>query len=231
MKMWKIYCFRADKKCRSDSWKSQFSNTSFSPFFIKIKFYHNFNIIPLQGPRSRNTIRASSKFKLSRTGPYVFHITNVQLYKIIPQHVSTYQALHFCVRDVPGASRSELDADCWVSWALYTRHTFAFVGDPSARAQAAVPPHSLLYVCSTKSSTIVVPSTNHRSPWNTRPTVTIPQFDFVFFFFIPTNTPTNMCAQVFAHTVLINGLRINFHQYFADDWKNWDGFWAKNSKV
>lgn len=143
MKMWKVYCFRADKKCRSDSWKSQFSNTSFSPFFIKIKFYHNFNIIPLQGPRSRNTIRASSKFKLSRTGPYVFHITNVQLYKIIPQHVSTYQALHFCVRDVPGASRSELDADCWVSWALYTRHTFAFVGDPSARAQAAVPPRSL----------------------------------------------------------------------------------------
>lgn len=57
-------------------------------------------------------------------------------------HSSTYQDSHFCSRDIPGASRSELDADCRRFVALYTRHTFAF----ATRAQHAVPPTLHLFV-------------------------------------------------------------------------------------
>lgn len=56
--------------------------------------------------------------------------------------VHTYQDSHFCSRDIPGASRSELDADCRCFVALYTRHTFAF----ATRARHAVPPTLHLFV-------------------------------------------------------------------------------------
>lgn len=49
---------------------------------------------------------------------------------------TTYQDSHFCSRDIPGASRSELDADCRRFVALYTRHAFAF----ATRAQLTYPP-------------------------------------------------------------------------------------------
>lgn len=54
----------------------------------------------------------------------------------------TYQDSHFCSRDIPGASRSELDADCRRFVALYTRHTFAF----ATRARHTVPPTLHLFV-------------------------------------------------------------------------------------
>lgn len=115
---------------------------------------------------------------------------------------------------------------CWllsVLGLIYATH-FRLRRGPKSRAQAPYPHVLCSYVCSTKSSTIVVPSTNHHSPWDTRPTVTIPRLDFVFFFFIPTNTPTNMCAQFFAHTVLINDLRIDFHQHWS--WQSRKLRWA-----
>lgn len=54
----------------------------------------------------------------------------------------TYQDSHFCSRDVPGASRSELDADCRRFLALYTRHTFAFAtrGPAGSEASSRIPP-------------------------------------------------------------------------------------------
>lgn len=54
----------------------------------------------------------------------------------------TYQDSHFCSRDSPGASRSELDADCRRFVVLYTRHTFAF----ATRARHTVPPTLHLFV-------------------------------------------------------------------------------------
>lgn len=55
---------------------------------------------------------------------------------------TTYQDSHFCSHDVPGASRSELDADCRRFLALYTRHTFAFAtrGPVGSEAPSCIPP-------------------------------------------------------------------------------------------
>lgn len=66
---------------------------------------------------------------------------------------STYQDSHFCSRDIPGASRSELDADCRRFVALYTQHTFAF----ATRAQLVYP--HVTPLCSRGATTI-----GHHSP-------------------------------------------------------------------
>lgn len=90
----------------------------------------------------------------------------------------TYQDSHFCSRDVPGASRSELDADCRRFLALYTRHTFAFAtrGPVGSGAPSRIPPrYTSLFSYDDDGPT--VPSDHHSplgqtphspSPTNTR---------------------------------------------------------------
>lgn len=92
----------------------------------------------------------------------------------------TYQDSHFCSRDVPGASRSELDADCRRFLALYTRHTFAFAtrGPVGPGAPSRIPPrYTSLFSYGDDGPT--VPSDHHSplgqtphspSPTNTRAT-------------------------------------------------------------
>lgn len=81
----------------------------------------------------------------------------------------TYQDSHFCSRDVPGASRSELDADCRRFLALYTRHTFAFAtrGPVGSGAPSRIPPrYTSLFSYDDDSPT--VPS-DHHSPLGQTP--------------------------------------------------------------
>lgn len=81
----------------------------------------------------------------------------------------TYQDSHFCSRDVPGASRSELDADCRRFLALYTRHTFAFAtrGPVGSGAPSCIPPrHTSLFSYDDDGPT--VPS-DHHSPLGQTP--------------------------------------------------------------
>jgi len=67
----------------------------------------------------------------------------------------TYQDSHFCSRDVPGASRSELDADCRRFLALYTQHTFAFATrGPSGPGPQVMYPH-VIPLCSTMTMTVL----------------------------------------------------------------------------
>lgn len=62
----------------------------------------------------------------------------------------TYQDSHFSSRDIPGASRSELDADCRRFVALYTRHTFAF----ATRGPAGPCTPHVTPLCSRRTTTI-----------------------------------------------------------------------------
>lgn len=79
---------------------------------------------------------------------------------------TTYQDSHFCSRDVPGASRSELDADCRRFLALYTRHTFAFATrGPSGPGPQVMYPH-VIPLCSTTTMT-VLPSERPPLPFGT----------------------------------------------------------------
>lgn len=89
----------------------------------------------------------------------------------------TYQDSHFCSHDVPGASRSELDADCRRFLAFYTRHTFAFATrGPLGPGPQVVYPH-VVPLCSTTTTTTVPPSERPPLPFGTDvplPLLTLP---------------------------------------------------------
>lgn len=85
---------------------------------------------------------------------------------IVANRKRTYQDSHFSSRDIPGASRSELDADCRRFLALYTRHTFAFATrGPSGPGPQVVYPH-VTPLCSATTTT-VPPSERPPLPFGT----------------------------------------------------------------
>lgn len=106
------------------------------------------------------------------------------------RHSFTYQDSHFCSRDIPGASRSELDADCRRFVALYTRHTFAI----ATRVQHGVPPTLYLFVRVERPRSATTPLWDIRlsSPRLSKTSLSLGN-SFVFFFVrgIPTVSHRN----------------------------------------
>lgn len=110
------------------------------------RFFVHFSQVPL-------STRASLVHEVSRTSFSMF-ARGFQRHDIRTRSIDersrlwrrTYQDSHFCSRDVPGASRSELDADCRRFLALYTRHTFAFATRRPVRGPKSYTPTLHLFV-------------------------------------------------------------------------------------